>query len=301
MDLNLLVAFDALMTERSVTLAAQRLSIGQSAMSSTLGRLRKLLNDPILVREGRTMLSTPLADSLVEPVRDALSRIELLFQYRGFDPAVDRRTFSVIATDRTTLTFLQPLVNGLHTEAPNVRLQITPPSTDYTTRLQRGEADVMIIPREVFPDHASYPHAVLYQDRFVCAVGAANTDVGATITSEQFSRMPYLATSSPSSPSLAKLQLDFLGIPRNTKVSAGFGLARLLVRDGPMVTLLHERFARAINVDDGLRLLEPPMELQPITEIIVWTPRTERDPGNRWLRQRLLALAAALPEPDHGA
>ncbi|MCT7660665.1 LysR substrate-binding domain-containing protein [Mycobacterium deserti] len=295
MDLNLLVAFDALMTDRSVTKAAERLNIGQSAMSSTLGRLRKLLGDPILVREGRTMVSTPLSESLVEPVRDALSRIELLFQHRGFDPATDQRTFSIIATDRTTLTFLHPLINGLHREAPNVRLQITPPSTDYATRLQRGEADVMIIPREVFAEHRRFPHAVLYQDRFVCAVDAANTEVGESITLEQFSTLPYLATDAPGAPSLAELQLDFLGVARNTHVTAGFGLANWLIRDGALITLIHERLARVIDFDNSLRLLDPPIELQPITEILVWTPRSDRDPGNRWLRDRLLQLAADQP------
>ena len=92
-DLNLLVAFDALMAERSVSAAADRLAVGQSAMSSTLARLRKLINDPVLIREGRTMQATPVAEALAEPVREALAQIEeMLSNTHRFDPALDRRS-----------------------------------------------------------------------------------------------------------------------------------------------------------------------------------------------------------------
>src|ERR1039457_1689539 len=95
-DLNLLVAFDALMCERSVTQAARRLSVGQSAMSSTLGRLRKLFDDPLLIRDGRGMVATSLAESLAKQVRDVLERIESMLAYpTGFDAAVHDRHFPV--------------------------------------------------------------------------------------------------------------------------------------------------------------------------------------------------------------
>src|SRR3954462_13393447 len=89
-DLNLLVAFDALMDERSVTGAAQRLGVSQSAMSATLARLRKLFDGAVLVRDGRAMVATPLAEALVAPVRAAMDQIERsLTRYRSFDPEVD--------------------------------------------------------------------------------------------------------------------------------------------------------------------------------------------------------------------
>ncbi|ULP41590.1 LysR family transcriptional regulator [Mycobacterium lentiflavum] len=292
-DLNLLVAFDALMTERSVTRAAHRLNVKQSAMSTTLGRLRKLLGDPVLVRQGQALVATPLAESLFEPVSEALARIELVLEHRGFNPTSDHRTFNIIASDRTTLTFLHPFITALHDEAPNVRLNITPTGDDYAERLQRGLADLLLIPREVFVQHSHYPHEVLYQDRFVCAVDAANEQVGDAITLEQFSTLPYLATSSGRTPSIAEMQLDFLGVSRNTKVIAGFSLAPFLLRGGPLITLIHERLALAVGAASWLRLLEPPIELKPLTEIMVWTPRAEREPGNKWLRIELRRQATA--------
>src|SRR4051794_33768159 len=152
MDLNLLVAFDALMSEGGVSAAARRLHIGQSAMSATLLRLRKLLEDPVLVRTGRTMVPTPLAESLVEPIRDALAQIDqLLVERPGFDPRRDRRTFSVMASEYATLALLQPLIVELRTTAPNVTLRLRPMSPSFTDELQRHHVDVLIVPPDSVP------------------------------------------------------------------------------------------------------------------------------------------------------
>jgi DNA-binding transcriptional LysR family regulator len=243
-DLNLLLAFDVLLAERNVTRAAERLGVGQSAMSATLARLRKLLDDPVLVREGRALVATPLAESLVVPVRDALARIEGLLGDRDFDPHRDRRTFSIVASDRTTLTFLRPLVATLPGEYPGLRLEIRAATADHVGLLERGEADLVVIPREVFPEHLRFPHEVLYQDHFVCVADAANGQVSDPVTLEQFSSLPYLATTAPGKPSLAESQLDRLGVARQAQVTANLGLAELLLRDGPFFTVLTSAWPR---------------------------------------------------------
>lgn len=297
-DLNLLVAFDALMTERSVTHAADRLAIGQSAMSSTLARLRKVFNDPIFIREGRGLVATPLAESLAEPVSDLLTGIETVLASRdAFDPATASRTFRIIANDYLTMTFLQPLIARLSTEAPGIRLQIVPTGDDFPDQLRRHQADLLVLPQEAFEEHAQFNFRVLFRDRYVVAVDENHPEVGETITLEQFSTLPYLATSSGHRRSLAEMQLDFLGIPRNTEITAGFGLAPFLLHGTRLITLVHQRLANRIGKAAGIRLLEPPIpRLQPITEIMVWTNRTDPDPGHRWLRQSLIDLAALEPE-----
>jgi DNA-binding transcriptional LysR family regulator len=298
-DLNLLVAFDVLMAERSVTRAAERLSIGQSAMSSTLARLRKLFKDPLLVRDGRSLVATPAAEALVEPVRDVVNRVEwVLSRPRGFDPARDNRTFSIIANDYLTMTFLQPLMTILDAQAPSVRLRITPTGDDFVERISRHQADLLLMPREAFAQFArveDFPHRVLFRDRYLCAVDKDHPDVGDEITLEQFSTLPYLAMSSGTLPSLAELQLNFLGVPRNTEVTAGFVAAPFLLRGTRMVTLIHEILARRLADMAGLRLLEPPIpRLQPITETMVWSVRYDADPGHQWLRQTMIDLAAKI-------
>ncbi len=301
-DLNLLVAFDALMAERSVTRAAQRLSIGQSAMSSTLARLRRLFDDPILIREGRGLMATPLAEALAEPVAELLAGIEGLLSHRDtFDPATAQRTFSIIASDYVTMTFLQPLIAALATEAPGIRLRISPTSDDAPDRLRRNLTDLLVIPREAFTEHARFPHHVLIRDRYLVAVDKDHPEVRDHITLEQFSRLPYLATASGQRPSLQEMQLDFLGIPRNTEITAEFGLAPFLLAGTQLVTLIHEALARRVGDAAGIRVFDPPIPgFRPITEIMAWTSRTEGDAGNKWLRQRLIDLTVENHGPAAG-
>ncbi|CAJ1510060.1 LysR family transcriptional regulator [[Mycobacterium] burgundiense] len=294
-DLNLLVAFEVLVTERSVTRAATRLSVGQSAMSSTLARLRKLLGDPVLVKDGRGLVATPLAESLLTPVRDILGNIEqVLSQRDNFDPTTDARTFSVLVTNyHLTYTFLLPLLARLDVEAPRVRLHIEPTGDDFADRLRRHEVDLLITPRELFPDHRDLPHRALFSDGLVVAVDRDHPEIGDEITYEQFCSLPYIATWMGQHPSLSELQLDHLGVPRNVEVTTEFGIACFLLQGTRLITVVHERLANMVADTANLRLLRPPIEgLQPVTEIMVWTNRTDGDAAHRWLRQRLLELAA---------
>jgi DNA-binding transcriptional LysR family regulator len=291
-DLNLLVALDALLAERSVTRAAERLCVGQSAMSSTLARLRRLFDDPLLVRDGRVLVPTPFGVSLAKPVREVLDGVEAILAGRSaFDPCHDERTFSVIASDYTMVTFLTPLMARLEEEAPGVRLWVTPPGDDYVERLARGRVDLVVVPREVFAPHREFPHRPLFEDRFVVAVDADNDTVGDTISLDEVSALPYLATSCGHEVSPAEAQLDALGIVRNTEVTTAFGLAPLLLRGTRRIALVHERLAWFLADQTSLRLIEPPMPLQPIHQLMLWANRSEHDPGHQWLRQRLTAFA----------
>jgi DNA-binding transcriptional LysR family regulator len=297
-DLNLLVAFDLLITEGSVSRAASRMSVGQPAMSAILGRLRKLFGDPLFIREGRGLVATPLTESLAEPVRDLLTHAEaVLSQGSQFDPATANRTFSVIANDYVTMTFLHPLLARLTSEAPGIRLHIFPTGDDFADQLRRNLVDLLIVPREAMEVHADFPHHVLYRDRYLVAVDEDHPDVGDTITAEQFSTLPYLATSSGHLRSLAEMQLDFLGVPRNVEITTAFGVAPFLLKGTRLITLIHERLADQVRETAGLKVMEPPIpRLQPITEIMLWTKRTDGDKAHQWLRQRLLDLAQELDD-----
>ena len=292
-DLNLLVAFDTLMTERSVTRAAERLSIGQSAMSSTLARLRKALNDPVMVRDGRGLVPTPFAEVLAPRVRDILVEInDVLALRETFNPGTAKRTFTIMADDYITVSFLRPLVSRLAREAPGVRLLLRPTSDDPADQLRRENVDLLLIPREVLQHQSrDFLTQVLFKDRLVLAVDRDHPDVADSITREQFSALPYLATSSANARSLAESQLDFLGIPHNVTITAGSLLAPFLLKGTRLVTLVVESLGRQVAEPAGIRLLEPPPpQMQPITQIMAWTKRTEQDSGHRWLRQCLLDL-----------
>lgn len=293
-DLNLLVAFDALMTDRSVTAAAQRLSIGQPAMSSTLARLRRLLNDPVLVRDGRTMVATPLAESLVIPVGEVLVQVrEMLWARKPFAPEREQRTFRVMTSEYAAIALVHPLMVALRTEAPNIRLSIHTMSPDFAHQLRHNQLDLVIVPSRIFPQQ-SFSRQELYKERYVLAVDGSNPEIGEEISIEQFSAMPYLATQWGSEPSLVDAELDRLGIPRQIEVTTGFGLAPLILSGTLLITLIPELLARRIAAMADIRLLEPPMCLEPVTETMTWNPMFDDEPGLLWLRNRLRAEALKL-------
>src|SRR5688572_23957182 len=144
-DLNLLIALDALLREKNVTRAAERVFVSQPAMSAALHKLREYFNDPLLVRVGREMDLTPRAISLVEPVREALLRIQVMLGTQPtFDPMTARRDFTVIMSEEAVPGVLPALLRTLSIEAPQLDLHIEMISPSALSRLEYGEADLCL-------------------------------------------------------------------------------------------------------------------------------------------------------------
>jgi DNA-binding transcriptional LysR family regulator len=295
-DLNLLLALDALLGERNVTRAAERMSVGQPAMSASLGRLRKHFGDPLLVREGRTLVATPLALSLAPLVREAMAAAEAVFgRPRGFDPLVDRRSFTIMASDYVTLILLRPLVARLAREAPLQRVNVVPVRGDFAEQLHKGETDLLVLPTELAGSRFTFPHRHLFNDRYVLVADSGNELVGPSLTAEEFSRLPHVAYSGGPLPSIADSQLDSLGIPRRVEMSTqSFVIIPFLVTGTPFVSLVHERLARHVAEQTHLKILEAPVPLHPISEALFWSSRHTDDPAYTWLRERIAELAAEL-------
>src|SRR5690349_12017548 len=177
-DLNLLVALDALLDERSVTRAARRVGLTQPGMSNTLRRLRALFDDPLLVRQGAVLVLTPRAELLVQPVREALALIHTALEEQPrFDPARDSRSFTVSCSDYSVLMLIRPLVRVLATEAPAVAIEVLPRLLDPEASLSAGEVDLVIEPLEIMA-HSALPSQLLFHDRWACCVWEGNTRVG---------------------------------------------------------------------------------------------------------------------------
>jgi len=296
LDLNLLVAFDVLITECNVTRAAERLSVGQPAMSASLARMRKFFGDPLLVREGRTLTPTPTALELVGPIRDALDTIESTVRAtREFDPRTDRRTFTLMASDYVLLVLLRPLLAELEEEAPNLRLNVRPTTTDSGERLARSELDLLILPTELATRGAEVRSSPLFTERFVVAVAADHPEVGEGITEEQFRTLPYLAYDGDPGVTISDLRLRRLGIDRHVDVyTQSFVIQPLMLPGTRLVALLHGRLAAYFAPHLPIRVLDPPFDLPPMTEAMFWSPRTDADPAHRWLRDRVRRAAAAM-------
>ena len=170
LDLNLLVALDALLIEGSISRAAARVHLSQSAMSNALARLRAYFEDDLLVQVGRTLELTPRAKALKEAVRDVLMRVDSAIAAEPqFDPSRSDRTFQLLVSDYTTVTLMPHLLALARRQSSTVRFQLCRCRTGpAAARAGRGEADMMVIPRNYCsPDHPVEP---LFEEEYVCAV-----------------------------------------------------------------------------------------------------------------------------------
>jgi DNA-binding transcriptional LysR family regulator len=232
--------------------------------------------------------------SVADSRRTQAGRHPPLADPTDFDPAHAERTFTIVASDVLSIVLLKPLRARLAVEAPGVRVRVSPPAADDAGRLSRNQVDIVVTPRDAFTDYQRFRNTFLFPDRFLCAVDVDNEAVSQGLSLEQFSSLPYLATSCGRGITTAEAQLDRLGIPRNTEFSTTFGMVPNLLSGSRMIALVHERLARALADQATLRLLAPPMPLQPIHLLMLWTSSAETDPGHSWLRRRILSLAAEL-------
>jgi DNA-binding transcriptional LysR family regulator len=298
-DLNLLVALDALLDERSVTRAADRLGLSQPGMSNTLARLRRLFGDPLLVREGLTLVPTPRADSLRQPVQEALALIRHALDNRdGFDPATGHATFTVSCSDYSLLMLIGPLVRHLAATAPGLTIQVVPRAADAVRLLRDGEADFVIEPVEIMPD-VTLPRMRLFTDRWLCCVWEGTTEVGDRMTMETYLRLGHVVYSAARGHpiSLVDTHLAQAKVPRRIEFTVeSFLLAPFLLQGTDLVTVVPERAAGHLRRTAAVRFLEPPIQLPSITEMLWWSPRHTMDPAHAWLRARISEIAAELDQ-----
>lgn len=262
-------------------------------MSATLARLRQVLDDPILVRQGREMTPTPLAESLTGPIREILDKTSIALSNSGcFDPLRDSRTFSIAASDTMTFVFLRPLLRALADEAPNIRLHLHPIGNNFVEELRRNRVDLLLTAIEAIENPEEFNMCTLFPERMVCVVDANNPDIQDSVTLEQFLTIPSISTYVGRTPSIAEQKLLDDGYVRNIEITTTFLLSCFLVSGSRMLTLVHERLARQFEHDLNLKLLPPPCPLIGITQTMFWTQRNEVDAGHRWLRERIARLAA---------
>jgi DNA-binding transcriptional LysR family regulator len=298
-DLNLVTALDALLQEKSVTGAARRLGRSPPAVSHALSRLRRQLGDPLLVRAGRAMVLTPRAEELRVRVRDIHAEVEaLLTRPAAFVPEKLRKAFVIHASDNV-LAVLGKALDRILSTSPGVSLRFRPNLPDDAAELREGRADLAIgIYGDLPPELRLRP---LYSDRFVCAVRRDHPTVGDELTLEQFVALPQVQVAPRGQPGG---QLDTLlaqrGIARQVGRAVPFFLSALLMAaESDAVVTLPERVARAVQDRFRLKLLPPPVRLQPYTLSLLWHPRMDGDAAHRWLREAMVGAARKAAPGSH--
>ena len=290
LDLNLLVALDALLTEQSVTKAGERLYLSQSAMSGALAKLRLHFDDELIVQVGRKMVLTPLAENLKGRVGTILKLAQSLLDTRpSFDPRTSDRRFSVVASDVVMSVLMQSVVRRLAAEAPGVSLELLEPDGRHLVDdLEHAEVDLLIIPVEYAARH--HAQEVLYEDTYSCVVWKENARIGAELTLEEFTSLAHVTMNFGRAriPGLIGAHLERLGLSLTIgAVAPSFSLLPELVIGTERVATIPTRLAQQKSQTLPIRILRPPINMPPIIEVLQWQSYRDEDAGLLWLREIL--------------
>lgn len=286
LDLNLLVALDALLEQRSVTRAADRMGLSQPALSASLARLRRQFGDDLLVRVGNEYRLTPLAAQLKERLRVALMSVERVYTAQSdFDPASSRREFAVYASDYWIAVNGGEVVRLLAEEAPHARLRlmINTPTIVDNAPAALVNADLLMMPHGFV---SGLSHEDLFTDEWVLLVDRDNPDVGDAMTPEQLRDLPWVFTlHGPTATTPAMRQLRMLGLePTPQVITETFLTVPALVSGTRRIALLQKRLATTLPPELGLRLLPCPVDLGSLLEAMWWHPMYDDDAEHAYLR-----------------
>ncbi|MDF2640350.1 MAG: transcriptional regulator, LysR family [Novosphingobium lindaniclasticum] len=288
LDLNLLVALDVLLEERSVTRAAERLYVSQPAMSGTLSRLRDYFRDDILVSNGKRMFPTAFAESLVPRLRACLGDLDALVSPTSFNPLLDERMFRIISSDFSTITILSGLCAKLQRIAPAIKIDIIPTDIDSLAALAEGKADLLLMPDTM--SHPDHPAELLFEERYVVVGWSGNPLFDRPITQDDFLASGHVVTAFGRNrlSSFGDQQLARLGIRRRVEVTCGsFGNIPWLVAGTQRIALMHERMARMMAGHLPISISPLPFDLPVMREVAQYHAARSNDEALGWLLSQL--------------
>jgi LysR family nod box-dependent transcriptional activator len=299
LDLNLLVALDALLSERSVSLAADRICLSQSATSSALGRLRDYFADDLLVQKGRQMVLTTRAEGLVEPVRAVLEQIRNTISIPPpFDPATSDRTIRIMASDYMTEVLLASVLTELGKAAPNMRFEVQPLSESVIESLERGFVDLLLtIDYAISPDH---PSQTLFTDDYVVVGWSDNPAMAGPMTEERYLSLGHV-TARFGRARVSAFEDWFMRRRKRQRrievVAPSFASIPGFLIGSNRIATMHRRLATRVAGYLPLSIRELPMEMPPITEAVQWHISSGNDPAIRWMVETLSSFST-LPDLD---
>ena len=290
-DLNLLRLFDAVYRLRSVSRAAESLELTQPAASHGLSRLRLLIGDPLFVRAPGGVKPTPRADRLAQAVRIALGTLEeALNESAEFDPQRSRKTFRLHMSDIGEGRFLPELMVMLREQAPGVRVETMPlPREQIINALDSGSIDFAF---GFLPTVKETQRVQLLKDRYIVLLRA-----GHPFTRLRRSGKPLLEALKLLEFVAVRTHADTLRIlqllnleDRLRLTTEHFMVLPSIVKATDLAVVMPSNIAQGFAQEGGYAIVEPPLPLRDFVVSLHWSKRFESDPGNRWLRQAIVAL-----------
>lgn len=301
-DLNLLVALDALLTEKHVTRAAEKLCVSQPAMSAALSRLRAYFDDQLLLKVGSSLELTPRAEELAGQVRDLIFRIRTTLRTEPtFDPLTGEREIRLLMSDYSASVFMPALTRGLLIDAPRVHCLVEHLAPDSLTRIDRGLADfcITVEQRELLEDNPiaeSLSGALLFEDEFVIVIDAASDAAREPLLLERFLELPYVEVRFAHAVfSIVETAIRQQGLSiRAAAVMPSFTEAAGLIPGTNMTTIIPRQLAQLLAPTFGLVIMPVPIRVSGLRETLIWHKRNDADPAHVWIREYLHKVATGL-------
>jgi DNA-binding transcriptional LysR family regulator len=295
LDLNLLVALDALITEKSTTRAGERIYLSQSAVSGALARLREFFSDELLVQVGHKMVLTPLAQELAAPIRESLLSIEAIVQKDStFDPATATRVFRIMLSDYAAAVLMNGALPAIQKLAPGVGIELLSNSESPAFALEQGDVDLLLIARQY--SSAAHPSEELFTDDYTCVVWSQNALVGETLSVDRYLSLGHVVARFGRSQKRSAEEefLTQIGADRRIEVVAmSFSMVPQLLIGTTRVATVHRRLAEIYARWLPIRLLPSPFEIPLLVQTMQWHKIRNTDRGILWLRQVLKSAVQA--------
>lgn len=295
LNLNLLLGLQALLAEGSVTRAAQRLHVTQSAMSKSLAQLRELFSDPLLVRCGNRTEPTLLARDLRWQVDAVLQDIERMLQQAAFDPASCEHSFTLVAGDYEAQYLLPQIFDDLYRAAPRLSLRLLHLDEHLNPRLQGGEVDLCLCTLDNLPAQVS--SRLLYRDHMVCVMNPAHPLAGRAMTLDDYCLYPHVVNSAERGQMINDV-LAAQGRFRHVRLEVPLFMSALrLVGDGTTLVTLPGHVAQRVCAEQGLAQAPLPFALPALEYGLAWPARLDGQASHRWLREMLFERVQGLAGP----
>lgn len=290
-DLNLLYTLRELLKEPNTTKVGEKLGLTQSAVSSSLNRLRWAFQDDLLVRSGRAMAPTKRAEKLLEPVDEILGLIEKLVEEVRFEPKNLNRTFRIASGEYVLLWLMPSLLARLRREAPGISIRCDTSVVENRSLMRSGHIDLALLPSAVVKNNDNLiSHKFLYTDRLVCITSRSNEEIGERITQEEYLKARHVVVSPDSSKNseiytaAEKFAKDRqLNIDIVCEISSYAVLPGALSQND-MVATIPSRIFHMIPNQDAFRVFDLPFEAPEFDVSMVWNTSFDKDPEHQWFR-----------------